>query len=365
VTCPTATTCVALGTYTDKAGNYAALAATETAGTFARAVEIALPANAETSGQNAYLGGRACPNPTTCVAVGSYFDTSGDAQSMAATWTKGTFARAVELTLPSNAYSSPTLSGAWDTGIACPSATTCLAIGQYDDKAGQGLVMSSTWTKGAFAPAVEIEQPANTSVASESGRVQSIACPTATTCIAVGSYAAGQKSVANQAMTATWTNGTFARAVEPKAPSNAASQPYAVLTEIACPSATTCIAVGAYLPTGLTEPVGWQVTVTGGAFTASQAITPPDSAGRLFGIGCTTSATCVAVGSTFNTKVQATWVTTESGGTFPTGKKVAPPSGSGIEYSAVTCPTSTSCLMVGWYVDSSGDVEGMADFLPI
>ncbi len=94
----------------------------------------------------------ACPSAATCTAGGAYRDSSGNIQGLLLTrhrwsWTAAT------APVPAGAAADPETS---INGIACPSATTCTAIGSYTDSSGnsQGLLLTRhgpSWT-AAQAP---------------------------------------------------------------------------------------------------------------------------------------------------------------------------------------------------------------------
>jgi uncharacterized repeat protein (TIGR02543 family) len=144
VSCWSAGNCTAAGYYTDSSGNGQAMAATETSGTWAQATEITAPANAGTN-PGATLYGVSCSSAGNCTATGFYTDSSGNRQAMAATETSGTWAQATEITLPANAGTNP---GATLYGVSCSSAGNCTATGSYTDSSGNRQAMAATETSG-------------------------------------------------------------------------------------------------------------------------------------------------------------------------------------------------------------------------
>ena len=83
VWCASAGNCTAVGYYTDSSGNSQGLLLSETAGAWARGVQATLPANAG-SNQFVNLGyrGLSCASADSCAAVGSYTDSSGNTQGV-------------------------------------------------------------------------------------------------------------------------------------------------------------------------------------------------------------------------------------------------------------------------------------------
>jgi hypothetical protein len=137
VTCPSTTSCVTVGDWTDLT-NYEPLLLTGS-GTSWGQVQVPLPANAATN-PNASLSSVACPSTTSCVAIGNYTDSSGNSQGLLVTGS-GTAWTATEAPLPANAAASP---GTYLSAVACPSTTSCVAVGGYTDSSSheQGLFLT-------------------------------------------------------------------------------------------------------------------------------------------------------------------------------------------------------------------------------
>jgi hypothetical protein len=66
------------------------MAATETSGIWAQATEVTAPANAGAD-PGAFLNGISCSSVGNCTAVGGYVDAPGNFPAMAATETSGTW----------------------------------------------------------------------------------------------------------------------------------------------------------------------------------------------------------------------------------------------------------------------------------
>ena len=76
----------------------------------------------------------ACPSASSCVTAGSYSDSSGDIQAVLVTGS-GTSWTAAEAPLPANAAADRY---AFLGSVACPSASSCVAAGVYADSSGNG-----------------------------------------------------------------------------------------------------------------------------------------------------------------------------------------------------------------------------------
>src|SRR5271157_3549919 len=124
-------------------------------------VEAPLPADAGTGSTNpdVYTSSSACPAANGCVTVGWYKDTSGKAWGLIETQS-GTTWTDTEAPQPSNAGSGSD-QGLWigssDCGISqpchavsCPTATSCVAVGEYLDTAGYALPVVETLSGGSW-----------------------------------------------------------------------------------------------------------------------------------------------------------------------------------------------------------------------
>jgi hypothetical protein len=194
--------------------------------------EAPLPAGAA-SNPGVGLGSVACPSASSCVAVGSYFDSSGNYQGLLLTGS-GTSWTAAEAPLPAGAAADP---GASLGSVACPSASSCVAAGIYTDPSGNWHVLLLTGS-GTSWTATEAPLPAGAAGAS----LGSVACPSASSCVAAGSST--DSSGSNQEPLLVTGSGTSWAAAEASLPGGAGSS--ADLGSVACPSASFCVAVGGY-----------------------------------------------------------------------------------------------------------------------
>ncbi len=140
VSCASAGNCTAGGYYIDNSGHEQGLLLTETSGTWAAGVEASLPANAGTN-PDAQALSVSCASAGSCTAVGTYDDSSGHEQGLLLTETSGTWAAGVEASLPANAGTNPAALIFW---VSCSSAGSCSAVGTYYDSSshGHGLLVS-------------------------------------------------------------------------------------------------------------------------------------------------------------------------------------------------------------------------------
>ncbi len=237
------------------------------------------------------LNGVACPSATTCVAVGD---------SAVVTITNGT------VSAP-QAVSGTNLDL---LGVACPTATTCVAVGE--NASFQGMVVPIT--NGTPGTAVVVPGTVG---------LEGVACPSATTCIAVG-FGSG--------VVVPITNGT------PGTPQAVPGAPF--LFGVACPSATTCIAVGNNDFEGVVVPI------TNGTPGSPQMM---PSTPFLTGVACASITTCVAVGNNAAAGGVGGAVVPITNGTVGIPQVVPTVNG-------VACPSATSCIAVGFSISGQGQI---------
>ncbi len=85
----------------------------------------------------------ACPTATKCIAVGSYEDSAGDQEGVVLAWS-GRNWTARTAPLPANAGTNP-----WTSlnAAACPVSSRCVAGGEYEDAASQPHGLLLTWSQ--------------------------------------------------------------------------------------------------------------------------------------------------------------------------------------------------------------------------
>ena len=277
-----------------------------------------------------------CASATSCVATGSYPNV--DLQDMLAEVWNGSAWTPMTLPEPANSYNDGVL-----YAVSCASTTSCTAVGTYSSPSSSaiGLPLAEHWNGSTW----KVQYPP--APAGSVGSVLSGAsCPTATSCVAVGSWQTGQGFAAFVEIRngSSWTVGTVSL------PSGATGSS---LSEVSCPSSSACMAAGTYT-TGSSETNGRPLAVrySHGSWTASQPPIPSASTGYLTGISCVRPAAgvsdCTAVG-----------VITQSGNTggqalaeYWNGRQwarqpTAVPA-SRKRPKAVSCATGGTCTAVGY-----------------
>jgi len=124
-----------------------------------------MPAGAATDPE-AFLGSVSCASAGNCSAVGGYTDSSGHSQGVLLSESSGTWATGVKAGLPADAATNPFASV---DSVSCPSAGNCSAVGGYADCVNnqQGLLLSES--SGTWATGVAAGPPASCAVSPPPG----------------------------------------------------------------------------------------------------------------------------------------------------------------------------------------------------
>jgi hypothetical protein len=249
VACPAPGTCVATGYYVDKNSHDQGLIETLSGGSWT-AQRAPLPAGANpgktsSSGPLTALWAVKCPAVGNCVAAGDYVDQNSHDQGLIETLSGGTWT-ATRAPLPADAAASNPVAFLFD--IACPASGTCLAVGHYNNRNGQGRDLAETLSGGAWTPAAA-PLPAD-AAASQKWNVDqvtgltAVACTAPGTCVAAGSYDTPNGGV--QGVIDTLSGGTWTAARAPLPAGAAVAKQYAFFNSAVCPLPGDCVAVGGY-----------------------------------------------------------------------------------------------------------------------
>lgn len=330
-----------------------------TAGTW-KAVEAPAPPGETRDGG---LFAVACPSASACAAVGDYQNSAGHQEGLLVTGpgASGTSWKATQVPLPAGAATEPFVTM---SSIACASASLCVAVGWYHDSSGniQGLLVSGSGTswKATRAP-LPAPAPADPQVF-----LKSVACASPSTCVAAGFSSGSTEPDEGLLLTGPGTSGTSWTAAQAPLPAN--SLPDVDLTSVACPSASACTVVG-----DNQEDTGGQIiqqglllTGSGKAWSVTTAPLPADAYpfAHLGSVACPSTSACDVAGYYDDSDGQDTHGLLLTGARSSWHATEAPlPAGAaanaGPELTAIGCATSAACLAVGVYDDSSFDLHGL------
>ena len=256
VSCPAATECVAAGSYGEKvAGEYGPVwlaepwLTTEGGGQWQPGVKVQLPpdaANGSAHENDPFIGftGSSCPSVGNCTLVGGY-DGAGE-QGLILTERNGVWLPATRAPQPKG-HQPPNWPNELDNplgAVACADANDCAAIGILGGyAAGPWLGWLLSERNGAWtASTATVALPSGKASIPINVFLHSVACPSAGTCVAVGTYQNGKYGLILIERNGKWRPG-----VRPVVPRNAARKKgWTTLDSVSCPSTNHCTIVGQY-----------------------------------------------------------------------------------------------------------------------
>src|SRR5208337_1574352 len=173
---------------------------------------LPIPAAASPTEPYAILTQVACPEVTKCVATGDFTE-SGSAKGLFAAAQNGSEWTETEL----NPEGAPYAHGASLSSLACPSSTVCVAVGSAaHGGVAVGLIATDMATKWTLT---EAPVPGDYSLFNlfPNVSINALSCPTAGNCAAVGTYPVGELGYSRNAL---WTDSGGVWSAEP-APTSA------------------------------------------------------------------------------------------------------------------------------------------------
>ena len=147
VSCSSATTCAAVGWYAVAGGPREPLAEVWD-GVGWTPQSIVFPSGMQSNGYG--LSSVSCPSTTSCIAVGSAYDTAGGHDVLLAEVWDGVGWTPQTIVLPSGLVGYDFLVG---SSVSCPSTTSCIAVGSaYDTAGGHEVLLAEVWDGVGWTP---------------------------------------------------------------------------------------------------------------------------------------------------------------------------------------------------------------------
>ncbi|HEY5193659.1 MAG TPA: hypothetical protein VIJ39_07295 [Solirubrobacteraceae bacterium] len=175
------------------------------------------------------LASVSCPAANSCTAVGGYDGSDnvvGVGEAFAEYWNGSAWM--IQMTPNPGG-------GVWSglAGVSCATTTSCVAVGYYDDGLGTSLVpLAEGWNGGSWSSTGAINPPG-----SEGAETAQISCSSASSCTAVGQAYAGSGAIS---LAEAWNGSSWSVQTTP----NPTGSTYTFFNSVACPSATACVATG-------------------------------------------------------------------------------------------------------------------------
>jgi hypothetical protein len=367
VSCPADGSCVAVGSYADDNGDRQGLIETLSGGQLtATTAPLAGLSPAAAGNPQVALFDVRCPVAGWCLADGQYVDVSGKTDLLAEVLDNGSWSATTLPLTGLNPAPDPSTVRAGLSSMSCPAQGACVLVGAYADSSFSNQPLTEQLAGGVWTSQTA---PIDTlSPAATTGQLFDVSCPSAGVCTAVGDTDGAEGDLVETLSSGTWT---------PSSPSLAGLTPTATprsgaLTNVSCPSTGACTEVGTYEDQTLSTQ-GLIVTGASQNTTAVDLtnIKPPADSNPLFGFdGLACFATCIAVGGYTSSggSGRPPTITTIGGAGGPTttvaslsGLNPSAASPPALTLQRMSCASVSSCVAVGQYPDSSGDIRAIVE----
>ena len=248
VSCASPGNCTAVGQFRNSEGpieayNNEAFTMTSTNGVWTLARPAVFPADVQSEYPDARFNSVSCASPGNCTAVGLFrnFDNSREAFTM--TSTNGVWELARPAVFPDGVQPNSPITQL--NSVSCPTAGNCTAVGSFNNMSDWDEAFTMTSTNGVWELARPAVFPNGAQSEFHEDDFRSVSCPTAGNCTAVGTFWAVDNS--REAFTMTSTNGVWALARPAEFPENVESiATNSQLDSVSCPTAGNCTTVGSF-----------------------------------------------------------------------------------------------------------------------
>ena len=334
VSCATSAHCVAVGSYYDITRNsrLALIEAWDGTGWVVVPSPVAGPASE--------LAAVSCVGTAYCVAVGSFGpgqpNSFPDGRTLVEVWHGGawTVVPSADTGSPENVL----------RGVSCTSPTFCMAVGESGDPTVSTQTLTERWDGTAWSLA------SSPSPGARANTLAAVSCSGPTMCMAAGVSAAG--SPGEDTLAVRWNGVAWSQVPSPS------PAPSSQLSGVACPSATSCVAVGSQGDSSALVYRTLAESWNGSSWTVVPSPSDGPALNFLSSVACVSATDCTAVGhwvtggteSEFRTLVE-TW----NGVGWAFVPSPRPATSGGVFVSAVSCATPVSCMAVGDYGSNEGE----------
>ncbi len=320
--------CPAVGYYMDSSG------VAQTLIGYPSATSPVIGSSPNAGSGNNYLYGVSCTSTSFCEAVGNYVDSSGVAQTLVEEYNGLSWSIA----------SSPN-SGSGNNylyGVSCTSTSFCAAVGYYIASAGVAQTLADTYDGSSWTASASTDTSS-----SQTNYLYGVSCVSASFCASAGYWSQDPLTLSSATMAEIYNGSSWS------SPSGLSSSSQTVngnrLFGVACVSSSSCLTVGRY---SVAFSLAESYTPTSWSLSPAQITTQSD----LYGISCKSSTFCVAVGYYVDSSnVQQMLIETYNGTSWSEVTGLSNPANSAGENAldGVSCASSTSCVAVGSYLEST------------
>ncbi|TVZ05375.1 hypothetical protein EAS64_12490 [Trebonia kvetii] len=270
-----------------------------------------------------------CASATACLAVGSAErGTPRTSVPVVQAFNAGTW-RTVAVKAPGKPGSRTTL-----TGVSCPAAGYCLAVGEYDPgDRGLPRPYAMSWDGASLSPAVRLPLP----TASDLEEMGGVSCPAVNRCVVTGNVPRGE-------IIWTW-NGSAWSMMSVPTPDTVADEYF---DSVQCTTVTDCMVAGRESAGSSTVPAA--ASWNGRSFTRLRPPAPTGmSTAGYSGLSCATREHCAFTGLGYASHGSpiTSFLEMWNGRTWKLTTWRGPKAGDYAELSAVSCRTANDCVAVG------------------
>lgn len=355
IVCTSKGNCVTGGSYTDSALNTQAYVATETAGVWSPAREVAAALNV---GGVAAVYAFSCPSEGNCTASGTFADGDNIQHAFALNEVSGVWGSAVAIA--DYTTLQPGDQTLFQT-ISCAAMGTCVGIGAYLDEAtnvGQPLIFTETngvWSAPVLAPGFSPFNPSGIAL------VVTLSCPAAGSCDA-GGIIVGNSASTLDSFLMHETNGVWGEPFEIPGITALGDGAITLLDSLSCGAPGDCSAGGLYSDKVGLEQAFVVSEVNGTWGDAVQLFGTTDLGSGLtnglYGLSCSAKGECSGVGSYGDdANNDQGFVVSEVNGTW--GSPIEVPGitslnhNVGSDMTAISCNAPGSCTAGGTYINAT------------
>ena len=359
ISCSSPGNCGAGGFYTDSAGHQQVWVANEVKGSWTSAVEVPGMALLN-AGTVSDFNEISCPSDGNCTAVGDYTDESGELQAFVVDEKGGTWGSAIEATGTGFLNADGV---ALALTVSCSSAGNCTAGGDFANASAQLQAFSINEVNGVWDSAVQLPGIATLGTNSTFTWIK---CSSVGNCSGVGVYT--DASTHTQSFVDDEQNGTWATAQETPGDVTLNAGGDMEFNEISCSSVGNCAAGGFYTDAA-THLQAFTISETGGVWsTAAElpgiATLNAGGASAVFGVSCTASGSCAAVGNyTDSASHEQAFVADEVGGTWGSIQEAPGSAALNVAGAAnlneVSCTSPGNCDGGGFYSDTASSSQAL------
>ena len=249
--------------------------------------------------------------------------------------------------------------------VACPAAGACVAVGSYQPVDGEPVGLLLAQSAGIWSKSLAARLPGGAS-SDPDVNLASVSCGSAENCAAVGNYVNGNYD--QQGLLINYRKGVWRPGVRVALPAGTASNPQVTVNAVSCAAAGYCTAVGSYMNTA-GNPVAFAISEGNWVWGTAQTVELPSGtdateSSSLAAISCAAVGNCTAVGwyTDSSGAIQGLLVT-QSNGQWAVGAEAAlpttPAEQPNVTLSSVACSAPGSCAVAGDYDDANSNQQGL------